>query len=110
MGKNIDENISKNLSSKYSQKLLDYTKEYATHVLKTVSKRATKKTAEATGELIGNKIADAVPKSYNGKITKVSKISPPNSSETNKHDNEITKERYISSEERQNIIDDLRLI
>ena len=29
---------------------------------------------------------------------------------TNEHDKEIHKERYISSEERQKIIDDLRLI
>ena len=29
---------------------------------------------------------------------------------TNKHDKEILKERYISPEERQIIIDDLRLI
>ena len=29
---------------------------------------------------------------------------------TNKHDKEIPKERYKSSEERQKIIDDLRLI
>ena len=36
------------------------------------------KTAEGTGDLIGNKIADAVAKSYNGKITKVSRSSPQN--------------------------------
>ena len=46
------------------------------------------------------------------RITKVSKISPQNNSETitNEHDKEIPKKRYISSEERQKIIDDLTLI
>ena len=61
------------------------------------------KTAEATCDLIGNKIAN--------KITKVSKSSLQNNSEiiTNEHDQEIPKERYISPEERQKIIGDLRL-
>ena len=46
------------------------------------------------------------------KITKISKISKQNNSETvtNEHDKEIPKERYISREERQNIVGDLRLI
>ena len=39
------------------------------------------KTAEATGHLIGNKIADVVAKSYDGKITKVSRSLPQNNSE-----------------------------
>ena len=38
------------------------------------------KAAEATGFLIGNQIADAVAKSYDGKITKVSRSSPRNNS------------------------------
>ena len=44
------------------------------------------------------------------KITKVSKSSQQNNSETvtNGHDKEIPKERYISPEERQEIIDELR--
>ena len=67
------------------------------------------KTAEATGDLIGNKIADTVlsdtlatrAKSYDGKITKVSKNSQQDKSEavTNENDKEIPKERYISPEE-----------
>ena len=62
------------------------------------------KSSEATGYLIGNKIAD--------KITRVSKTSPQNNSETgtNECDKEIPKERYKSPEQRQKIIDDLRLI
>ena len=55
------------------------------------------------GNLIGNKIAL--------KITKVSQNSQQNNSETvtNEHDKEITKARYISPEERQEIIDELAL-
>ena len=54
--------------------------------------------------MIGNKIAD--------RITKVSKTLPQSNSETikNKHDREIPKERYISPQERQEIIDEVRLI
>ena len=48
---------------------------------------------------------------YDGKITKVSKNWQQNNSETvtNEHDKEIPKERYISQEERQEIVDELRL-
>ena len=76
------------------------------HATKTVSKRAIQKTAEATGDLIGNKIAD--------KITSVSKKKSTkelhNNDET--EDVEITthKKNYISPEERQQIIDELRLV
>ena len=96
MGKNIGKNISKNLSGKCSQKLLDHTKQSATDTLETVPKRAIQKTTEASGDLICNKIVD--------RIKKVSKISPQKNSET------VTNKYYISSEERQKIIDDLRLI
>ena len=45
-------------------------------------------------------------------MTKVSKSLQQNNLETltNKHDEEIRKERYIPPEERQEVIDDLRLI
>ena len=104
IGKNIAKNVSKNLTSKYSQKLLDNDKGSATHTLKTTSKRVIQKTAEAPGYLIGHKICN--------KIRKVSKHSQQNISEavTNKLDEEIPNERYISPEERQKIIYDLRLI
>ena len=85
MGKNIGKNISKKLNSKYSQILLDHAKQSATGVLKTVSKRTIHNTTEATDDLIGNKIAD--------KITRVSKTSPQNNSETS--EKEIIKERYM---------------
>ena len=45
------------------------------------------------------------------KITEVSKNPQQNNSKTvtNEHNKEIPKERYISPEERQEIIDELRL-
>ena len=75
-----------------------------THALKTISRRVIQKTAETTGDLIRNKIAN--------KITEVSRNSQQNNSETitNENDKEIPKERYISPEKSQAIIDDLRLI
>ena len=103
MGKNIGKNISKNLSGKYTQKRLDHVKKSAPDPLKTTSKKVIQKTAEATDDLIGNKIAN--------RITKVSRSSPHHNSETitNEHHNEIPREKYISPEERQKIIDDIIL-
>ena len=92
-------NKSKNVSSKYSQKPFDHAKETATDALKPASKKVIQKTAEATGDLIGNKISD--------KITWASKTSPHNNLKTNEE--EILREKYISPELRQKIIDDLRL-
>ena len=104
MGKKIVKSTCKNFNSEYRQKLLDHAKQSTTDALKTVSKRATQNTAEATGDLIDNKIAD--------KLKKVSKTSLQNNTETitSKHDKEIPKERYISLEETQKVIDDLRLL
>ena len=87
-------NMGKSLSNKYGQKFLDRAKRSTTDAIKTVSERAIQKMAEATGDLIGNKIAD--------KITSVLKKS-------NNHNNEDVdiathKKRYISPEERQQII------
>ena len=78
-------------------------KKSATDAIKTASKRAIQKTAEATGDLVGNKIAD--------KITSVSKKSTKKLPAIDE-DVELTthKKRYISPEERQQIIDELRLI
>ena len=73
------------MNNKYGQKLIGTAKRSTTDAIKTASKRATQKTAEATGDLIGNKIAEDV---------------------------ELTtyKKRYISPEERKQIIDELRLV
>ena len=92
-------NMGKSLTNKYSQKLLDSAKKSITDAIKTVSKRTIQKTAEATGDLIGNKIADKIPS--------ISK-KPSN----NNDGVELTthKKRYISPEERQQIINELRLV
>ena len=99
--------MGKRLSNKYGQKLLDSAKKSTTDAIKTASKRAIHKTAEATGDLIGNKIAD--------NITSVSKSSTKelhNNDETKEEDVEMTtqKKRYISPEERKQIIDELKLV
>ena len=104
MGKNNSKNRSKNLSGKYSLNILNLAKQPAVDVFKTALKRPIKKTAEVTGDLIGNEIAN--------KITRVSQHSQQNNSETVTYgnDEEIPKERYLSPEERQIVIDDRRLI
>ena len=62
-----------------------------------------KQKTELTSDLMRNKITD--------RITKVSKTSPQNNSVENiEHDREIHRERYIFPEQRQKIIDDLRLM
>ena len=99
-------NIGKNLSNKYGQKLLDSAKKSTTDAIKTASKRAIQIIAEAT-DLIGNKIAD--------KKTSVSKKKSakglPND-ETEEEDVEIAtpKKRYISPEERKQIIKEVTLV
>ena len=90
------------MSNKYSQKLLDSAKKSTIDVIKTASKRAMQKTSEATGDLIGNKIKD--------KITSVSNKSPKELHSQNEDQIELPKERYISPEKRQQIIDELRLV
>ena len=109
MDKNLGKNISENLSGKYSKKLLDHAKQSATDALTTASKRAILKSAEATGDLIDNKIAD---KTMKVSITSLYSSSEKVENETKNagFDKEIPKRRYISSEKRQKISDDLRLI
>ena len=98
--------MGKGLSNKCSQKLLHSAKKSTTDAIKTASKRAIQKIAEATGDLIGNKIAD--------KITSVSKKKSTkelhNNDETEDVEIATPKKRYISPEERQQIIDELRLV
>ena len=76
-----------------------------TDAIKTASKRTIQKTAEATDDLIGNKIAD--------KITFASKKSAEEW-QNNKTEVDLEratpKKRYISPEERQQVIDELRLV
>ena len=87
--------FARNFSDKYSKCLMDKGIDVSKKFAKTAGTKILKETAKATGDLIGNKIAD--------KITSTPKKS---------HDevnNEIPKERYISSNERQKIINELKL-
>ena len=61
--------------------------------------------------LIDNKTSDVVAQSYDHVITKTSKNSQQDNSETvtNTNDKEMSKEIYISPEERQKIIDNLNV-
>ena len=95
-------NMGKIVSNKYGQKLLDSVKTSTTDAIKAVSKIAIQKTAEATVDLIGKKITD--------KISVLKK--PSNNNNSNNEDVEITdnKKRYISPEERQQVINELRLV
>ena len=93
--------VTKNLNNKCGQKLADSAKKSATDAFKIGSKRTIQKTAEATGDLVGNKITD--------KITSYS-TKPANEPHSNDVSNEIPKERYISPQEKQKIIDELKLI
>ena len=81
--------FARNFSDKYSKSLTDKRINVSKTFAKTAGKRILKKSAEATGDLIGNKIAD--------KITE----KPIK--------NDVTNERYVSTEERQGIINKLRL-
>ena len=66
--------------------------------LKLLHKKVIQKTGEATVDFVGNKTAN--------KITKVSKNLETVTNENNK---ETPKERYMSPEKKQEIINDLRL-
>ena len=93
--------IRTNFNSKNGKKLTDTAirtgKDFAT----IAGKKIVHKSAEATGDLIGNKIAE--------KITSASKKSQNEEIQSDKVNNEIPKERYISPKERQKIIDELKL-
>ena len=85
---------------------IEHAKTSATDALKTASKRAIQKTAEATEDLIDNKIADQITNSSK----KSSKELPSTELQSNEANNEIAKETYISPQQRQQSIDQLRLI
>ena len=91
--------MGKSLSNKYGQKLIDGAKKSTTDAIKTASKRTIQKNAKVTGDLIGYKIAD--------KITIVcTATTTTTTTNNNNEDVELTthKKRYISREERQQII------
>ena len=85
------------------KKIVDTAKKSATNAIKTASKKAIEKTAEATGDLVGYQIAD--------KITSVSKKSSKKLPTIDENAELTThQKRYISPEERQQIINELRLV
>ena len=95
--------FARSMSNKYGKKLVDTAKKSATDAIKTASKRAIQKAAEATGDLVGNKIAD--------KMTSVSKKSIKKLPTIDKDVELATHEKkYISPEERQQIIYELKLV
>ena len=97
--------MGKNSSNKYGQKLINSANKYTTDAIKTTSKRAIQKTAEAAGDLIGNKIADKM----SSVLKKSTKQLQNNETEVDA-EKATPKKRYISPEERQQIIDELRLV
>ena len=98
MIKSIGINISQTLSHNYG-----HANQSATDALKTSSKKVIQKTSEATGNLIENKTAN--------RVTKFLKNSQQKNLQavTKERDKEISTERYVSLEEIQEIIDELRL-
>ena len=80
--------LARNFSDEYSKSLIDKGIDVSKTFAKTAGKRILKKSAKTTDDLIGNKIAD--------KIT------------ANPIKNDVTNERYVSPEERQEIINKLR--
>ena len=80
--------------NKHGKKLMDTTTKTGMDAAKAASKRVVQKPAEATRDLIGNKTSD-----------KITSIGKPKENEKTKEIEEI----YISPEETQQIIDDLRL-
>ena len=99
-------NIGKSLSNKYGQILLDSAKKSTEDAIKTALKRAIQKTADATGDLNGNKISN--------KIAIVSKKKSAKALQNNETEEDVEiatpKKRYISPEERKQIIEELRLV
>ena len=81
--------FARNFSDKYRKSLIDKGIDVSKTFAKTAGKRILKESAKATGDLIGNKIADK------------------STAKPIKHD--VTNERYVFPEERQEIINKLRL-
>ena len=102
--------MGKSLSNKYGQKLLDSAKKSTTDAIKIALKRAIQKTA--TGDLIGNKITDKMTSVSKKPATELHSKELHNNDEIKEEDVEIAthKKRYISPEERQKTIDELRLV
>ena len=118
-------NMGKSLSYKYGQKLLDSARKSTIDAIKTTLKRAIQKAAEATGDLISNKIADKIT-GVSMELNSKKKFNYINDNDNNNINNNINnnnnnddddnleltthKKRYISPQERQQIINELRLV
>ena len=87
--------IAKKFGDEYGKKLMDTATETGIDAANTASKGVVQKTAKATGDFIRNKIAD--------KITSIGKAE-------NKEKEDETKEIYIPSDKRHQIINDLSLL
>ena len=94
--------FARSMSNKYGKKLVETAKKSARDAIKTASKRAIQKSAEATSDLVGNRISD--------KITGISMKKSNNNNINNDVELASHKKRYISPEERQQVIDELRLV
>ena len=98
--------FARSMSSKYKKKLVDTAEKSAADAIKTASKIAIQKTAEGTGGFISNNVAD--------KITSVSQKKSYNNDNDDDDDDDVElfthAKRYISPEERRQIIDELRLV
>ena len=96
----LAKNKGKSLSNKYDQNFLIALKNLQQMEKKTASKRAIQKTAETTGNLIGNKTS----------VSKTSVKALQNNETEEDAERATPKKRYISPEERKQIIAELRLV
>ena len=86
--------FARKFGDEYGKKIMDTVTKTRIDAAKTASKRLVQKIAEAAGDLIGNKIAD--------KITSLGKTK-------SKEKEDERQEIYIPPENRQQMIDELRL-
>ena len=91
--------FARKFGDKYGKKLMDTATKTGIDAAKTASKRVVQKTAQAVWDMIENKTAN--------KITSVGKLK--NKEKEKKDETNEVEEIYILPEERQQIIDDLRL-
>ena len=107
--------FAKNMGKNFKAINMIKAKKSTTDAIKAASKRAIPKTAEATDDLTGNKIADkttSVSKKSTKKLrneeTDADKYISKDAGKASLKD--VPKKRYLSPEERQQIIDELKLV
>ena len=94
-GKKLMDTATKIGTSKYGKKVIDATKRQGSELAKTAGRRIVQKSARVTVDLIGNKIAD--------------KISSLGKSKNKEKETSEEEETIIPSENKKQIINDLRL-